>query len=81
MLPFKKPYMPKSTHTTQTHRGGSCTIKGFFALQEGSAHGTLKIGASPGERSSDFRSTPYTLRSWDIQKAGDAHGAGRLGLP
>lgn len=40
--------MPKSTHTKQTHQGGSCTIKGFFALQEGSAHGKLKIGASPG---------------------------------
>ena len=40
--------MPKSTHTKQTHQGGPCTIKGFFALQEGSAHGKLKIGASPG---------------------------------
>lgn len=40
--------MPKSTHTKQTHQGGSCTIKGFFALQEDSAHGKLKIGASPG---------------------------------
>lgn len=40
--------MPKSTHTKQTHQGGPYTIKGFFALQEGSAHGKLKIGASPG---------------------------------
>ena len=46
--PLRKPHMPKSTHTKQTHQGGSCTIKGFFALREGSAHGKLKIGASPG---------------------------------
>lgn len=46
--PLRKPSMPKSTHTKQTHQGGPCTIKGFFALQEGSAHGKLKIGASPG---------------------------------
>lgn len=45
-LPFRKPYMPESTHTKQTHQGGSCTIKGFSALQEGSAHGKLKIGAA-----------------------------------
>lgn len=38
--------MPESTHTKQTHQGGSCTIKGFSALQEGSAHGKLKIGAA-----------------------------------
>lgn len=49
--PLRKPYMPKPTHTKQAHQGGACTIKGFFALRgEGSAHGKLKIGASPVPR-------------------------------
>lgn len=64
--PLRKPSMPKSTHTKQTHQGGPCTIKGFFALQEGSAHGKLKIGASPGVvKEALISEAPYTPHASD----------------
>lgn len=52
--------MPKSTHTKQTHQGGSCTIKGFFALQAVSAHGELKIGASGAMKEALISEAPHT---------------------
>lgn len=75
--------MPKSTHTKQTHQGGSCTIKGFLALQEGSAHGKLKIGAPPGAAKEALISeAPPTHHASDtLRKLATLVGLAGLGLP
>ena len=81
--PLRKPYMPKSTHTKQTQQGGPCTIKGFFALQEGWAQGKLKIGASPGVvKEALISEAPHTHHASGIsRKLATPAGLAGLQLP